>query len=178
MKKLLVLATVVAVAAMSQAASFAWNVSGIKSSSDSSIAGANYLAVFMEGTDSTLSALTTALSAGDISGVDTTYSKLTSSAGLATSSGNGSLAAGDTLSGFVVIFDAATLDEAANYLVAVNGGASIVSKTVGTAGGNITLSFGSQASNTAWTSMAVPEPTSGLLMLLGMAGLALRRRRA
>ena len=28
----------------------------------------------------------------------------------------------------------------------------------------------------AWT--AVPEPTSGLLMLLGMAGLALRRRRA
>lgn len=28
-----------------------------------------------------------------------------------------------------------------------------------------------------WTS-AVPEPTSGLLMLLGMAGLALRRRRA
>ena len=30
----------------------------------------------------------------------------------------------------------------------------------------------------AWSSAAVPEPTSGLLMLLGMAGLALRRRRA
>ena len=30
-----------------------------------------------------------------------------------------------------------------------------------------------------WTvTGAVPEPTSGLLMLLGMAGLALRRRRA
>ena len=29
-----------------------------------------------------------------------------------------------------------------------------------------------------WVSTAVPEPTSGLLMLLGMAGLALRRRRA
>ena len=29
-----------------------------------------------------------------------------------------------------------------------------------------------------WSSTAVPEPTSGLLMLLGMAGLALRRRRA
>ena len=29
-----------------------------------------------------------------------------------------------------------------------------------------------------WTSMSVPEPTSGLLLLLGMAGLALRRKRA
>lgn len=30
----------------------------------------------------------------------------------------------------------------------------------------------------AWVSQSVPEPTSGLLLLLGMAGLALRRRRA
>ena len=29
-----------------------------------------------------------------------------------------------------------------------------------------------------WYTQSVPEPTSGLLMLLGMAGLALRRRRA
>ncbi len=29
----------------------------------------------------------------------------------------------------------------------------------------------------AWATASVPEPTSGLLMLLGMAGLALRRRR-
>ena len=29
-----------------------------------------------------------------------------------------------------------------------------------------------------WSTMAAPEPTSGLLMLLGMAGLALKRKRA
>ena len=38
--------------------------------------------------------------------------------------------------------------------------------------GNLATNAGS------WTSSAVPEPTSGLLMLLGMAGLALRRKRA
>ena len=36
----------------------------------------------------------------------------------------------------------------------------------------------STAGAPAWSTASVPEPTSGLLMLLGMAGLALRRRRA
>ena len=39
-----------------------------------------------------------------------------------------------------------------------------------------TNQFGTGAELTGWT--AVPEPTSGLLMLLGMAGLALKRKRA
>ena len=34
------------------------------------------------------------------------------------------------------------------------------------------------AGATAWSTAAVPEPTSGLLMLLGLAGLALKRKRA
>ena len=41
-----------------------------------------------------------------------------------------------------------------------------------------TLTFSTSALTSSGTIGAVPEPTSGLLMLLGIAGLALRRRRA
>ena len=43
-----------------------------------------------------------------------------------------------------------------------------------TIGGDV----GGGSTATAWSTAAVPEPTSGLLLLLGMAGLALKRKRA
>ena len=44
-------------------------------------------------------------------------------------------------------------------------------------GGNTSIAQSTLNAGT-WTATSVPEPTSGLIMLLGMAGLALRRRRA
>ena len=54
---------------------------------------------------------------------------------------------------------------------------------IGDGGGSIALANGNELDETygAWSTsgwQSVPEPTSGLLLLIGVAGLALRRRRA
>ena len=43
---------------------------------------------------------------------------------------------------------------------------------------NILSTVGARPTDGGWQAVAVPEPTSGLLLLLGMAGLALKRKRA
>ena len=76
---------------------------------------------------------------------------------------------------YAVIFNADSIADATEYMVV--GGAEAdgsLKLTFGTATANQTASL--NASSATWA--AVPEPTSGLLMLLGVAGLALRRRRA
>ena len=75
------------------------------------------------------------------------------------------------------------------YFVIVDGGKTFTSntKTVGALDvGTANITFGNMATQTQnasnWASSGggepVPEPTSGLLMLLGAAGLALKRKRA
>jgi len=58
-----------------------------------------------------------------------------------------------------------------------NSASKASAKSVQTAG-NLALKVGGTGAAMAWTAAAVPEPTSGLLMLLGVAGLALKRKRA
>ena len=79
----------------------------------------------------------------------------------------------------IVIFDTETITESSNYIIAQGSGATVngVNTKDSSTSQNASFMFGSQASQT-WYAVAVPEPTSGLLMLLGMAGLALRRKRA
>ena len=71
------------------------------------------------------------------------------------------------------------------YIVVEDGDYTFTSayKNVGAQQSDVAnIAFGNMATQTQnannWASSAVPEPTSGLLMLLGMAGLALRRKRA
>jgi hypothetical protein len=56
-----------------------------------------------------------------------------------------------------------------------NSGSRTTAKAVQTLS-NLASKVGGTGAAMAWT--AVPEPTSGLLMLLGVAGLALKRKRA
>ena len=87
---------------------------------------------------------------------------------------------GVDVNGYLVIFDAATTGAATYAYVS-----DTASGATTALGGMAMLSFDDAqladmqtASN--WTSLGspVPEPTSGLLLLLGMAGLALKRKRA
>jgi hypothetical protein len=62
----------------------------------------------------------------------------------------------------------------------VYNGTSAYETVVGMGTTSYVASFTTNSAITAdsWSSVAVPEPTSGLLLLLGMAGLALRRKQA
>ena len=192
MKKLMIALGTIAMAVAVQAASVSWTITNVYSPADTTAkVAANsmsaWLFVTANTTDkttgipvTTLSAVQAVLDSGDLTGLST----LAATHGANAAAGNITGATGlegfssGTLTAFAVVIDSTDLASAENYFL-VNGGAT-KDATFTSATGSKSLAFGSQATITqaagAWT--AVPEPTSGLLMLLGMAGLALRRRRA
>lgn len=188
MKKVLSALIIFSFITIANAASINWSAVMISSSPDIALtSAAQYSAYFFAVSDSSSTLTTTTMEAvlGEISkGSAGNISKLasykaqntfvaTTGAGNFISSGNGSFATGTSISGFVIILDALELSSAKNYMIAQDStGNKELSKTAG-ASGAMTFSYGPQAENT-WT--AIPEPTSGLLMLLGVAGLALKRK--
>ena len=192
MKKLMIVCVAVAMAAVAQAASVSWTISNVYSPSDSTVkvaAGSMsaWLFVTANSTDvttgipiTTLAAVEAVLASGDLTGLSSLAAAngINSSAGMFTGATGLEGFSSGSLTAFAVVVDSTDLASAQNYFLASGGTEKTATFTSAT--GAKTLGFGSQATITqsanGW--QAVPEPTSGLLMLVGLAGLALRRRRA
>ena len=176
MKKLIVAAAVAMLGVAVQAATVNWSVNAIQSSPDTAVAAGWLVQVYS-------SAVTYDYDSAKADSLTTFASSATVAVGTTFRAGGSvtdGLANGTSGSFYAVIYDAATVADAKNYIVS-----TLATATATAAGNPATLAFGSGLGTTiaankfygqSWT--AVPEPTSGLLMLLGMAGLALRRRRA
>ena len=187
MKKIMIALAIATMSVVANANAVKWGVAAVSPSSGAT-ATTDYTAYLFIASDTsstfstyTLAAITEALSAGDTSVLSSAagYANAgsivatTGKANWTTQTLATEIDAGNTLSAFLVIVD----DTQSNYLVAQNNGSEIMTKTVSSGSAAYSFTFGSQASN-ANTWQAIPEPTSGLLMLVGLAGLALRRRRA
>ena len=190
MKKLIIACVAVAMAAATQAASINWTISNIYTPTDSTAkfdAGTISAWVFVTAntTDkttgipvTTLAAVQAVLDSGDLTGLSSLAAThgTNASAGMFTGASGLEGFSSGSLTAFAVVVDSTDLASAQNYFLASGGAEKTATFTSAT--GAKTLAWGSQASITqaagGWT--AVPEPTSGLLLLLGMAGLALKRK--
>lgn len=181
MKKLMMFAACAMLAAVTNAAAVGWSLAGA-----TGYAGDAYQ-FFVVGQNgvSSVATITALLDAGT-STADYAFGSGTvaanGSAIVAAAKSGKTLDAGTTYNSFFVVFDSDTLTSGSTKYAVVSEASTLTQSPSATAA-NITFVAGNQATflNNAsnWQSYgAVPEPTSGLLMLLGMAGLALRRKRA
>ena len=185
----MIIVALVAAAVSANAAQYVWKANtgrlfdGNGSESANRYAGSGYL--FAAGTVSQ-SDIVAALIAGTL---DTTLGTALSANTFASGRTSSSSTAFETTSLANAYFVVTGTDKDGNDGVYISDYATITTADVGAS----EVAFGSQNAYSAafkdakagyagagWYSVpsAVPEPTSGLLMLLGVAGLALRRRRA
>ena len=165
MKKLLILAAVLVAGVAANAASFKWTAANIYSS-DTTTKFTGTAEIYAYTTD-----VASAVKVSDAYVIGGTFKS--DAVGTATGYSYDWTTAdvGTSYNFYMVIEDGDKTFDSASLKVA--SGNAIATGSTSVAFGNM-ATYTQNASN--W--VAVPEPTSGLLMLLGMAGLALRRRRA
>ena len=160
MKKLLILAAVIVAGVAANAASFKWTAANIYGS-DGTTKWSNAISLYATGGDLSSALLVDTFTPSTAGSVSSTFS-------------NSDLVAGTTYNFYFVLEDGSKSFTSDTK--------SVLAQSTDVA----TIGFGNMktATQTAsnWASSGggepVPEPTSGLLMLRGMAGLALKRKRA
>ena len=177
MKKLLIAAAIACVAAISQAATVNWTISGVKADGNTAPTAGWAVMAFYTAKDAGFGAIESAIKAGTAGDLAFESKTLTVSFGAGKVAAHDANATGITDTSknydfYFVVFNDADATKATAYAMM-----SDPNKEYSSMAAKFTTSATFSAS-TPWVSTSVPEPTSGLLMLLGVAGLALRRRRA
>ena len=183
MKKLLIVAALALSASFVQAASVDWSGSGVATSTGVATETSSWTVTLMDSSKTSTSALAEAFASSDYTKISSAIAlgkvDTTTIASLGTSFSKVSTIDDDAVGHkFYVLFtDTALADNSkGNYVVTAE-------KTVATTDlGSGNLAFDDLSTQTAsWNvyatgTAAIPEPTSAMLLMLGMAGLALRRR--
>ena len=187
MKKIIVAACAIALVGLTQAATVGWGYGGAISNTDAKGSAYAFFLIGQNGVTSESQIAAMVAAGTDVSsyvfGSGTTTANGTVNVTPANSGKSITVSETTTVEGFMVIFDNAVVADATKYLVIGNddcGTANGFSKSVGTSTATVSFAAGNVANYVNNTSnwQAIPEPTSGLLMLVGLGALALRRRRA
>ena len=164
MKKIMLAAAIICVAAISQGAAVTWQGTATSAYSGQTMYLLTAIASTYESVDAFKAA---AVDSAAVVRVGPTYKISQRTAENAAITGSSSF-----------YFAVLSADEkTVTYLDVTSSIQSYIYTPPDSAPGTFTVAFADVAGSSA-TAAVVPEPTSGLLMLVGLAGLALRRRRA
>ena len=189
MKKLMFMLAAAVAVVSAQAASVNWTCTNVKDGDGNAINGIAYFinaATLSQDAFKALSgadAFNTALSGKysyTPSSIGNAAGKYTVDSAHAVDNATLGLSDATAYSVYLAVFDTATITDSSKYYLT---DAKNLTTLSGTSSASLKVGSQSTASQAAgaWSDVkgsAVPEPTSGLLLLVGMAGLALRRRRA